>query len=175
MLGTSFPAQALALLDADAAQGMPQQRKAAGSMLMAPTASGEQTLSFQHPLLQELTYATVPVHTRRALHGRFARWLVGLATLHGASVLGQTAHHFEQAGDALLAVEHHARAAEFADSRYAHSEVLHHLQRGLALLDADLPAQAAPRDLQELHWRFVDASKPGLAFDRATHPAGRQP
>lgn len=155
VLGMSFPAQALALLDADAAQGMPHQRKAAGSMLMAPTASGEQTLSFQHPLLQELTYATVSLLTRRNLHGRFARWLVGLATLHGASVLGQTAHHFERAGEVLLAVEHHVRAAEFAASRYAHSEVLHHVQRGLALLDGPLAQGSAQPTEQELRWRLL--------------------
>ncbi len=117
----------------------------------APGAESTRQFGFKHQILQELTYGTVPTVTRRALHGKLARWLVGGWTgVHANEVLGLSAHHFEQAGDPSKAAEQHALAAEHAVSRYAAEAVFDHVERGLALLDA-LPASRAHRELQ---WRL---------------------
>ena len=139
VMGPTIPAQLLGRHDAQA----------------VGKEASEQALSFQHALLQELTYANVPKLTRRAWHGRMARWLVSLASAHIGGVLGQTAHHFEQAGDELLAVEYRVRAAEHATSRHAQGETLHHVQRGLALLDGLATTPLMPSADQALRWRLL--------------------
>jgi len=117
----------------------------------APGADNLPQFGFKHQLLQELTYGTVPTLTRRALHGKLARWLVaGWAGVHANEVLGLSAQHFELAGDLGKAAEQHALAAEHAVSRYAAAAVFDHVERGLMLL-ATLPASRAHRELQ---WRL---------------------
>jgi hypothetical protein len=107
--------------------------------------------SFKHQLLQQLAYDTLRQPTRRALHGKLARWLLTLTGLQAGDVPGLAAHHFEAAGDGLQAAEQHARAAEQAASLSAAGTVRSHVQRGLALLGG-LPASAEPN---ELRWRLL--------------------
>ena len=116
-------------------------------------ADGTRQLSFKHQLLQEITYDNVPAITRRALHGKLARWLVGLTARVTDDLPGLSALHFEQAGDAELAAEQHARAAEQAAARFAAAAVSTHAQRGLALLDT----LSSDHGKRELRWRLLSA------------------
>ena len=154
VIGTVFGAAALRALGAGAARALPGllQRDMA---LSAPGSAqgGAPVFHFKHQLLQERVYATLIPRSRRALHGKFAAWLLTLTGQRANEMLGPSAHHFEQAGDDMRAAEQHARAAEYAEQRYAAAAVTDHVQRGLALLDKG-PAGATKR---ELRWRLLKA------------------
>ena len=154
VIGPAFGAEALQSMGRGMSQTMPAllQRELAMTVSVAEQ-GGSPSFNFKHQLLQGVVYASLPAGTRRALHARFAAWLVGISGRRGIEVLGQSAHHFEQAGDVEHAAEQHARAAEVAHQRYASEAVMDHVQRGLALLDR-LPAVRAHR---ELRWRLLKA------------------
>ena len=154
VIGPVFGAAALQALGGGALLALPGLVQRELALSVPGSAQGRApSFNFKHRLLQELVYASLTPRTRRALHGKFAAWLVAL-TGHGANdVLGQSAHHFEQAGDDIRAAEQHARAAEYAHQRYAADAVLEHVQRGLALLQR-LPASA---DQRALRWRLLKA------------------
>jgi len=109
-------------------------------------------ISFRHPILQEVTYNSLPSRLRRALHKRLALWLAGLVGSLAGPASGTTAEHFERAGEAVLAAEHHAQAADHAADRFAHDTALTHVQRALSLLAAQ------PRGSVQatLHWRLLE-------------------
>ena len=133
-------------------QGWPAAAAAAG----AAGSPASVQFGFKHQLLQQLSY-----DTRRALHGKLARWLAALTGPQAGELLTVTAHHFEQAGDEEQAAEQHTRAAEQARSRFAQDAVLRHVDRGLSLLDG-LPDNAPRRDLRwRLLWARVAMSEHG--------------
>ena len=135
-------------------QAMPALLQRELALSAAPGAQGSApAFNFKHQLLQELVYGSLAPRARRALHARFAGWLAALTGLRANEVPGQSAHHFEQAGDLARAAEQHARAAEHAQLRYAADAVMTHVQRGLTLLDR-LPARP---DQPALRWRLLKA------------------
>ncbi len=150
VIGPVFLHDALLALGAGAAQAMRglMQRELT---LAHAGAGGAGNFSFKHQLLQQLAYDTLPHLTRRALHGKLARWLLTLTGLASDAAPGLAAHHFEQAGDADLAADQHTRAAEQAASRSANQAVRNHVARALALLAA-LPDQP---ERQRLRWRLL--------------------
>lgn len=149
VIGPVFLQDALLALSASAARAMRglMQRDLTRSHGWAGAAAA---FSFKHQLLQQQAYDTLPQPTRRALHGKLARWLLTPTDLP-AGVLGLAAHHFEQAGDREEAAAQHTRAAERAALLFALDALATHAQRGLALLDtlAPLPAHL------ELRWRLL--------------------
>lgn len=159
VIGPVFLQGALQALGADAVQAMGGLTRR--DMALAPADVGAAGLgdgsavqfSFKHQLLQQLSYDSLPKLTRRALHGKLARWLLALTGPQAGELHTVTAHHFEQAGDAALAAAQHTRAAEHAASRFARDALQVHAQRGLALLDT-LPANPEHRDLR---WRLLRA------------------
>ena len=160
VIGPVFGAAALRALGGGVSLALPGLLRCDLALSLPAAGPGAATsFSFKHPLLQELVYASLTPRTRRALHARFAAWLVGLAGERGQRgqrtnhLFGQSAHHFEQAGEDLRAAEQHARAAEYAHQRYAADAVMGHAQRGLALLDL-LPTGT---DQRELRWRLLKA------------------
>ena len=154
VIGPVFGAAALRALGgglAGALSGLMQRDMA---LSVPGAAQGEApSFNFKHQLLQELVYASLTPARRRALHGKLAAWLVGLTGPRASDTLGQSAHHFEQAGDELRAAEQHARAAEYAHQRYAADAVMDHVRRGLVLLQR-WPADAGQRALR---WRLLKA------------------
>ena len=163
VIGRVFPEAALLALGAAAVrvmQGLMQReltfthQPAGGNAVAAFAAGGSggpRQFSFKHQLLQQLAYDSVPAPMRRSLHGKLARWLVGLGDAQTREAPGLSAHHFEQAGDDARAAEQHARAAEQASGRFALEALATHVQRGLALLDG-LPASPVHH---EMRWRLL--------------------
>lgn len=153
VIGPVFLQDALLALGAGAAQAMRglMQRELTLAAGGAGGAGAPGDFSFKHQLLQQLAYDALPQLTRRALHGKLARWLLTLTGLASGDAQGLAAHHFEQAGDADLAADQHTRAAEQAASRSATQAVRMHVARALALLDG-LPDQP---ERQRLRWRLL--------------------
>ncbi len=155
VIGQVFWDQVLIALDVQARHTLPELVR---RDLTLPRADAESTVhvdglreyAFKHAILHQVTYNTVLKRTRRELHGKLARWLAAQTGLRANDFLGITAEHYEQAGDKVNAAEFHARAAEYACSRFAHDATLSHVQQALDLLDPG-------SDALTLRWRLLDA------------------
>ena len=121
---------------------------------------GAREYAFSHQLLHQVTYATLLKKSRRDCHSRVAHWLASLTGARANDLLGATAEHFVQAGDAARGCEFFTRAAEHAAARYAHEAATGYVAQALAL---SMPATAAtPQEAQDpdrrrrLLWRLLD-------------------
>ena len=105
--------------------------------------------SFQHHLLQQVTYDTVLKAPRRAGHAAAAAWLAQRLGERAGEYLAVAAEHYERAGDDEQALIYFERAATDAISRYANAAALAHFERALSnpcLTDARRRAAAAGED-----------------------------
>lgn len=96
----------------------------------------EETYAFVHDKLREVVYGLLSPMRRRQLHRRVAEALEALQQEPGGDVSAQIAAHYEQAGQPLVAVEWHQRAAHAAHRLSALQDALTHLNRALELLQA---------------------------------------
>ncbi len=151
VIGPVFWAQALASLDPQADSELPALVRKALAQARGEADDGLREYAFGHQLLHQVTYDTVLRRLKRELHGKVARWMGALGGARAGDFLGSIAEHYERAGESLLAADHHHRAAEHARQRFAHSTVLHHAERGLALLQGH-PTQEAAAMRWDLHF-----------------------
>jgi class 3 adenylate cyclase/tetratricopeptide (TPR) repeat protein len=96
------------------------------------------TFLFKHALVRDAGYASLLRGRRQQLHGRIASTL---EENHPETVISQPemlAHHFEEAGLVERAVAYRLKAGQRAAARYAVSEAIMHLRKGIGLL-ANLP------------------------------------
>ncbi len=154
IVGAVFWDRALAAVDEHAPGQLPAlvQRELTLPRPDSPL-EGLREYAFRHQLLHQVTYDTVLRAPRREGHARVARWLAALSAqggLHAGDLLGLAAEHFERAGLASPAADYHAQAAEHAGERLAHTRVLAHVERALALLG---DATAGPA-VWRLQWRL---------------------
>ena len=147
VIGPLFWDRVLAALDARAEAELPAlvDKSLALPRAPEPAAEGLNAYAFSHHLLHQVTYQTVLRAPRRQWHGQVARWLAAHAGVRAGDFLALTADHFERAGEPAEAARWHLRAAEHARDRYAHVAVLHHVERGPALLEASGEADPALR------------------------------
>ncbi len=167
VIGPVFGEQALNALDEQALLSLPALMRRTLAVRLHAAADRaddrQHDFAFKHHILHQVTYGLVLKRTRRALHGRLADWLAAQTGLRANDFLGQTADHYELAGDDARAAEFHARAAEHARSRLAHEAVLSHVARALVLMQAPRAAAATVAhagsiaDQQRLRWRLLNA------------------
>jgi predicted ATPase/class 3 adenylate cyclase len=120
-----------------------QSLKVAGliqQIRVAPTA----TYRFRHVLMQEVAYATLLEHRRRALHGRVGQAIEALGHPLPDDQLGRLAHHFAHAELWDKAVHYGVLAADRATILAEFAEAMQLLERAHAWL-ARLPADAGRR------------------------------
>ncbi|WP_349744054.1 ATP-binding protein [Roseateles cavernae] len=169
VVGAVFWDQALAAVEAEAAQQLPALARRALTLPRTEAAleglrADLREYAFRHQLLHQVTYDTVLKRARREGHAKVAQWLALLTErggLRAGDLQGLAAEHFEQAGDAARAAEFHARAAEQAGQRFAHERVLAHVGRALALLGQVPPATT---DGAELRWRLLSVREKTLGL-----------
>ena len=154
VIGTVFWDQALAAIDTRAPEALPAVTR---RELVVPQPQahleGVREYAFRHQLLHHVVYDTVLKRLRRVYHAKVAAWLAGRTGARAHDFLGVTAEHYEQAGDAAMAAEYYARAAEHAGARYAHESTLRYVARALAVADEhDLLAR----------WRLLDRRERAL-------------
>jgi class 3 adenylate cyclase/tetratricopeptide (TPR) repeat protein len=164
VIGFVFWDQALAILDE---RSVPALSMLAGRELIErrpdSQLQGAREFAFKHHILHQVTYATLLKRARQDLHARTARWMAGLSGSRGNHLLGETAEHFEKAGDHAQACEFFTRAAENAAGRYAHDAAMRYVTQALALAtDGD----AAMR------WRLLDVRE--RTFDMLGRRAEQQ-
>lgn len=133
-IGRTFDFDLVAeVADAEPADVDAGLRRLQGLHLVQQGAS-EQTFDFRHALIRDALYGTVPLPTRRSLHGRVATAAVARG-YHDSFVSAQ----FEQAGVAIDAHRHALAGAREATALSAHSEALVLYRRALRTAD---PAMA---------------------------------
>jgi class 3 adenylate cyclase len=91
---------------------------------------------FKHALVQDAAYGSLLRDRRRALHHQVAVALEHDQTGVAAVEPELLAYHFAEAGIADRAIDYHTKAAERAMARFALSEMVSHLRRGIGLLNS---------------------------------------
>jgi adenylate cyclase len=89
--------------------------------------------AFKHPLTQEVALSSLLLERRRHVHAAVARAMELEAVDRPDESAALLAHHWEQAGEALISARWHGRAAEWAGITNA-SEALRHWQSARRLL-----------------------------------------
>ena len=111
----------------------------------------EATYTFKHALVQDAAYDSLLKSRRQELHGRIARTIqerFPAVVENNPEVL---ARHYTQAHDNSNAIPLWQKAGELALSRFALSEAISHLSKGLEIVAA-LP-ESTERDIRELALR----------------------
>ena len=106
------------------------------------------TYEFKHALVQDASYASLVRRRRQKLHGTIARAIEERLPELVETEPETLAHHLTEAGLTESALIYWLQAGRRATVRWAYTEAVSHLERGLALLKA-LP-DSANRDRHEL-------------------------
>jgi class 3 adenylate cyclase len=105
----------------------------------------EAEYAFKHPLTQEVAYGSQLGERRKRVHAAVARAIEATSAEKLAEQAALLAHHWEHAGEALVAATWHGRAADWAGARDREA-MNRHWARVRALL-ADVPESAETRAL----------------------------
>ncbi len=95
------------------------------------------TFVFKHALVQETAYQSLLKRTRRQRHARIAEVMEREFPEYVTSRPEVIARHYDLANEPRKAVEYYQRAGESAAERSANEEAIGHLQRALALVEAE--------------------------------------
>lgn len=90
--------------------------------------------NFSHDKLREVAYGALSPAWRRLLHQRVARALEVIYNDNLDQISGQLAYHYEQASQVKEAIAYYGRAAAIEQRRFALTQAIDYLQRGLGLL-----------------------------------------
>jgi tetratricopeptide (TPR) repeat protein len=153
IVGHVFWDAALAQVDAQASAELPLLDRQGLVHAQAPsTIADAAQWCFDHHLLHQVVYDTVPQRQRRSGHGAVLRWLLPRTQERGPEFLSLCALHAERAGELALALDCYDRAAQAALQRHANASARDCLRRALELLGEADPARSDGllRRLEEL-------------------------
>ncbi|WP_137894495.1 adenylate/guanylate cyclase domain-containing protein [Ramlibacter sp. 2FC] len=128
-------------------------RLQAGEFIYEQPAFPEVEYSFKHGLTQEVSYGSLLIERRRALHERTAQAIEALHKDRLEEHCSELAHHFSRSGNAPKAVKFLHCAGRQAVQRSADAEAVAHLTAALGLLET-LPA-TPERVRQELELQLT--------------------
>ena len=137
----------------DVALSQALSRLIASELASCRGAIPEAIYTFKHALVQDAAYESLLRSQRMHLHGEIARALEKRWPDSRDARPELLAHHFTQAGLHAEAVPYWRRAGQLAMQRFALTEAVSHLSRGMALI-ALLP-EGRQRDLAELELRML--------------------
>ena len=95
---------------------------------------GDDRYDFSHDRIREVVYAAVGPIQQRLLHHRVAQALEKLYAANLTPILGELGAHYEQAGQLTQAMHYYQQAATHARAIYSHVELVHYLNKQLAML-----------------------------------------
>ena len=153
VIGLNFSEQALAHIEPQAAKQLPQLAQRELIVTLGEPREGPREYGFKHPVLHQVTYATVLKSQRRSAHAKAAQWFASASGARANDFISLAAEHYAQAGDSLNACEYFTRAAEYAMTNYAHEVAIGHTERALGLARPD---DAATR------WRLLSGRERSL-------------
>jgi len=140
----------------------------AGEFLFEAAAYPEVEYSFKHALTQEVAYHSQLAGQRARTHGAVARAIEALYADRLAERAALLAHHWERAGEPLVAARWHERAADWLAVR-DRGEMVRHWRRVRELLANDQESQESSPESLALHVRacrhLVDSVPVGSGED----------
>ena len=95
---------------------------------------GDDLYDFSHDRIREVVYAAIGPIQQRLLHHRVAQALEKLYAANLTPILGELGAHYEQAGQLTQAIHYYQQAAAHARAIYSHVELVHYLNKHLAML-----------------------------------------
>ena len=95
---------------------------------------GDDLYDFSHDRIREVVYAAIGPIQQRLLHHRVAQALEKLYAANLTPILGELGAHYEQAGQLTHAMHYYQQAATHARAIYSHGDLLHYLNKQLAML-----------------------------------------
>ncbi len=119
---------------------------------------------FRNPLTQEVAYKTILLKQRREFHRRVAETMEELYADRLNDYASLIAHHFSASDLYGKAIEYLRRAAQRAVALYAYEDAIHQLRAALALMPAQLTANALKAELLE---ELADAYRYVRDFEQA--------
>ena len=122
----------------------------AGLIYPRPVAAGGRIdYVFRHALIQESAYESLLKSKRQQVHRLIAQKLAEQFPEEAERQPELLAHHYTEAGLAEQAIAYWRRAGQRAVERSANVEAIHHIRKGLSLLDAlDNETQRAQKELE---------------------------
>lgn len=147
VLGREFSYDALSAIAALPPLGLQQalDRLLQSGLVLPREPEGSGSFLFRHALIRDTAYESLTRGERRQLHQRVGETLRADHPETAASQPELLAHHFEAAANPLEAARYRSLAGERALARCAYVEALHHLSRGIALLEQVADAGARRR------------------------------
>jgi ABC-type oligopeptide transport system substrate-binding subunit/class 3 adenylate cyclase/tetratricopeptide (TPR) repeat protein len=112
---------------------------------------------FQHSLLRDVTYDSLTMRERRAVHGRVAEWLIEQSGIRIDEYTGLIAEHLILAGQNEKAAEYLITAGDHARSVYAHPEAERYYLQAIELLRKLGESETASRTLFKLGLAYTAA------------------
>lgn len=97
---------------------------------------GAPAYRFKHALVQDAAYSTLLHAKRREHHARIADVFLNIFPEIARDKPELIAHHLNEGGRSLEAVNHWQLAGRDATSRSANAEAIHHISRGIAVLNS---------------------------------------
>jgi ABC-type oligopeptide transport system substrate-binding subunit/class 3 adenylate cyclase len=94
-----------------------------------------ESFGFRHALIQESAYAALLYERRRGYHNAAAQAYEQIYPTQIVERSGTIAHHWEHAGERMLAARYHGQAADSARLLYANEEAEHGYRKVLSLYD----------------------------------------
>ena len=128
------------------------------------------SFTFKHALVRDIAYGTLLRRSREGLHGRIAAALEEHFPEYARSQPELLAQHFANSGLRDRAASYFLRAGEVAIQRSSLVEALHHLERGLQVLE-NAP-RSADRLRQELDLHLALGTARSGAMGYAAHEVG---
>jgi len=110
----------------------------AAGLLFAESATA---FVFQHAMIQEAAYASLPRHLRAQLHARAASYLRQASSESDGSQLAVLAHHYARAGMILDAARARLEAGKAALAGSANREAIANLWEGVEVISNSSPSQ----------------------------------
>jgi class 3 adenylate cyclase len=129
----------------DARLGAALERLRDSGLLFAARDGDEASFNFNHVLVQEAAYESLPRSRRKVLHGRIAHYLENRPTNAGDSEPTVIAHHYSQAGEAETSFRFWMLAAERSYRRLALNESIANLNSAVAEADRVAGAELSTR------------------------------
>src|SRR5262249_62118434 len=93
------------------------QALARAELIYEPALYPEAEYAFKHPLTQEVAYGSQLGERRKRVHAAVAHAIEATSAEKLDEQAALVAHHWERAGEALVAANWHARAADWAGAR----------------------------------------------------------
>ncbi len=166
--------QAVAAVDEDALQkGLRQLVEA--ELVYQRGVPPRATYIFKHALIQDAAYHSLLKSTRQQYHQQIAHMLEARFPEIKEQQPELVAHHYTEAGLIEQALPYWRQAGERATRRSAYVEAIHHLTRGLEVLQAlaDTPERATQELTLQLTLREALVTVKGYASPEVQHTALR--